>query len=135
MATTPWKPSSFLGLPEGIKRKYLAGYRGRFASKSQLPKKLAEGWEVVQFSPEDMKLLKPATIIDGKALTTSLEVRELILIRMPEDVAKSRDDFFKGLTDDALNTTVEKFKKETDVEGHGNRATGKIEINVGGKNG
>ena len=133
MTTTPWKPSSYLGIPEKIKTKYLTGYRGRFCSKSQLSKKLAEGWEVVSITAEDKKFLNPPTLIDGKPLTSEVHVRELILVRMPEELAKGRDKYFAEVTDGGLDSSVQRYKDGTQMGNHPACATGKIEVIHGNK--
>lgn len=113
--TQPWRPASLLSLPQVIKDKYLSGYRGRFVSKSQLSKKVLEGWEVVQMSPEDLELLSPATLIDGKPLGTNLQVRELILCRMLEETALAREEYFRSLIEGSESNQMGELRDSVDV--------------------
>ena len=100
-ATTPWTPASLLSIPDHLKEK---GMRYRFckADKSgNILKKQQEGWIVdqgLQRRVEEFYGAKPPTLDDGKSLDSSFAVREMLVMKMPEDRARSREAYFEKMS-------------------------------------
>lgn len=120
--TTPWKPAEVLKLPKK------PGFRQKWVREDIVDKFLAEGWKFV----EDKKkaLNPPKTIVDGASLSTTVRKRELVLMEMPEVLAKERDAYYKSLSDGALAGSVSEFKKVANEDG--GKSYGKVEIIGGG---
>lgn len=82
-----------------------AGFRYRWCDKdpANLDKKQAEGWEFVKSSKSSKPdATTPASSdIDyaDQTLTSLQEYRELIRMRLPEDIAEGRDEYYKEITD------------------------------------
>jgi hypothetical protein len=100
--TQPWKPASILQV--NMKSK---DHRPRWCRKDILDKKKLEGWEPIKWSDADAP---EKTIIDGSPMSAFVEKRGLILCRMPEEMAKSREKYYKEITDRALPEAIEQFK-------------------------
>ena len=103
--TQPWKPASILQVDMKSK-----DHRPRWCRKDILDKKKLEGWE--------------RTIIDGSPMGAFVEKRGLILCRMPEEMAKSREKYYKDMTDRALPGAVNEFKSSVD------KPTGTVTLTV-----
>lgn len=119
--TTPWKPAKILSMPKK------PGFRQKWVREDLTERFEAEGWKFV----EDRKkvLNTPKTIVDGVPLSTAVKKRELLLMELPEAVAKQREAYFKSLTDGALKASVQKFK-DTANEGSG-KSYGEVVIKGG----
>lgn len=127
--TTPWKPASLLQM-KGKE----AGWRYRWCARDTLDKKLAEGWEPVQAqkSPQGKDAaLGDITLVDGTRLTGIIIKRDLVYCRMPEEMAKSREEYYAKLTDGALQSKMDEFKKDTNIPGQGQLSYGSIKIDRG----
>ena len=88
------------------------GFRYRWCDKdpANLDKKQAEGWEFVSKSKQvDKPDATTASASDieyaDRTLTTLTEYRELIRMRLPEDIALERDAYFNNITDKQTSTT------------------------------
>ncbi|MGI9504395.1 MAG: hypothetical protein ACR2RE_15205 [Geminicoccaceae bacterium] len=90
-----WKPAQKLSLYQKQ-----PGFRYRWCDKSDpqnLAKKEAEGWFYV--NPETGAKAEHDNPGDsGASLTRASEYRELVLMALPESVAKERDAFFREKT-------------------------------------
>ena len=118
--TTPWKPASLLTL--GRKE---PGFRNRWCRKELIEKKLLEGWEVVRTSAKDAT--PEITLMDGTKLTGIIQKRNLILCRMPEELAIAREEYHTNLSDSAAEAPLREFEN---VAGKGN-FYGKKEVTHG----
>ena len=113
--TEPWKPASILTADK------LEGRRSRWVRKDQLEKRMSEGWV-----PREAKDTTPKTILDGSQQGSYVMKRNLILCDMPEAKAKSRDAYYKHLTDGAVEDSISKLKEKTQGGTYG-----KIEVTQG----
>ena len=107
--TTPWKPASRIEIPEHLK---IPGFRYRSCNTSQtgnIEKKKAEGWIVDKELSKKMEHI--ATIDDSKKLDGTTRFRELIVMRMPEEMAKSRDEYYAKRTVDPKKQAKDELKK------------------------
>lgn len=107
--SAPWKPASRIDIPEELK---IPGFRYRSCNTMQtgnIQKKLAEGWIVDKELSKKMEHV--ATVDDGKKLDGTTRFRELIVMRMPEEMAKSRDEYYAKRTIDPKRQAKDELKK------------------------
>lgn len=92
VVTTPWRPARLLELPTKLKK---AGMRPRWVrnTKANTLKKESEGWQYVKVPQEEKRLL-PKTIQDSLGIDGTVQVREMILMWMPEEMAISRNKYY-----------------------------------------
>lgn len=78
-------------------------FRYRWVNKddARIAKKMAEGWvHVNKESGISGEQVKPGKTEDGKPLTSGLqEYRELVLMALPEELGKARDEWVKKRTE------------------------------------
>lgn len=116
-----WKPAS---VTEVINKE--DGYRYRWANKNadNLAKKAAEGWETVSgITGDNANPLSSGRINDGKNLSSTQEKHDVILQRIPEDLALERDDYYQSETQRRTAGLTAHVKKEINKGGapaHGN---------------
>lgn len=110
-----WKPAS---VTDVINKE--AGYRYRWSEKStdNLFKKQAEGWETVNGLQGDaVKPDQPNRIDGGAKMTSIYEKHDLILQRIPEDLALERDAYYNNETARRTSGLTAHVKKEIGKEG------------------
>ena len=110
-----WKPAS---VTEVINKE--DGYRYRWANKNpdNLAKKEAEGWETVSKITSDKSLNVPSgKINDGANLSSIQEKHDVILQRLPEELALERDDYYQSETNRRTAGLTAHVKKEIGKEG------------------
>lgn len=118
-----WKPAS---VTDVVKKE--DGYRYRWVEKSpdNLYKKEAEGWEKVSGLTSDRaKSVDDGRVHSGKNLTSTHEKHDVMLYRMPEELAEARDDFVNEKTRRRTLGLTAGLKKEMREKGgnaplHGN---------------
>lgn len=128
--TTPWKPARVLDVPDSLKDK---NFRYRWCTTSKdgnIRKKLSEGWEVdtdLQNKLDELHGI-PKTLNDSRSSLggSNVQVREMILMRMPEERAKSRDEYYAKMTIDPPKAGKDELKKEMSKEGLGGQIYGSI---------
>lgn len=116
-----WQPASILDVFDKE-----PGFRYRVVEKSHrnLAKKIREGWEMVS------ALASPLTgnnaigngIDIGKSLTSVHEGHDYVIMRMPEELAKTRDDYINHENDRrtmALKRQTSEDVKKTGAPVHG----------------
>jgi len=118
MSTTPWKPADKLNIPDTLRKKYLSGYRGRFVRTANVYTKLQEGWQKVDLTSEEVKLIQSMTMEHGTPMGSHLQRGELILMRMPEEMAKSRQKYFEELTNIGVQGQISESAKEAAKSGN-----------------
>lgn len=128
--TTPWKPASFLDVPNEYRR---PGYLLRWKREDELERAKMEGWETVK-SKNPSNVAPQKTLIDGTPLSSVVHKRGLILCEMPVEVAEERKRFFDTLTNKGLEGSVKKYKDATNIDGS-ERAYGEVNIKIGSKEG
>lgn len=106
-----WKPASVTDVTDKE-----PGYRYRWANKTpdNLAKKEAEGWETVSkgTSADDAFAVDDGNVHTGKKLTSIYEKRDVILQRIPEDIALERDAYMNEKTKKRTIGLTAHFKKE-----------------------
>ena len=107
-----WTPPSSLDAPKAP-----AGYRHRwirvetmgFDDTKNVQGKLRSGWELVR--ADQYPGSEYPTITEGK-YKGMIGVGGLVLARIPEEIAKSRDEYFRSMTRDANEALELDLKKE-----------------------
>ena len=115
-----WKPAS---LNEFTNKE--AGYRYRMSRKDpeNLEKKAREGWENVDSTKT--KHVDAGRVDDGKPLTSVNEGKDWILQRIPEELAKERDEYYNAENERRVSGLTAHLKKDMKEKGgnapvHGN---------------
>lgn len=128
-ATTPWKPANRLDIPQKYKK---SGWIYRFCSSEEsrpgnITKKLQEGWivdkEVVPAMERDGVLPIMPTLNDGKRLDSTFKMRELIVMRIPQELADSRKKYYadrtnsveKGIQNDLRKNLGDQFNSKAEI--------------------
>ena len=107
-----WKPGNLLDLIDKE-----PGYRYRMClnDPANIRKKLNEGWQFVNnVTDPGTKHVKPDRIGDGAELG-NVGYRELIVMRLPEEMGKARDEYHKEITEGrqrGLRAMTQKRMKE-----------------------
>lgn len=102
-----WKPASVTDVTNKE-----PGFRYRWINKlpDNLAKKAAEGWETVSGVTSDKAKASPED--SGKNPTSVFEKRDLILARIPEEVALERDAYMSEKTQKRTLGLTAHLKKE-----------------------
>jgi len=102
--TASWKPGNTFDIPESMKEK---GFRYRFANPNKpgrIQKLSAEGWEI------DYELKKKGFynggIDDGRQIDGATYVGDLVVMKISEDKAMARDEYFRKLTKERTEGAV-----------------------------
>lgn len=105
-----WKPASVTDVTDKE-----AGYRYRWSNKSpdNLAKKEAEGWETVsKVTSDKVQEVDDRKIHSGKNLSSVHEKHDVVLQRMPEEVAQSRDEYMNNKTQKRTMGLTAHLRKE-----------------------
>jgi hypothetical protein len=88
-----------------------------------IQKKLDEGWEIVRKGIDGRhESISEGTLMDGAQLDNTVRKRNLILMRMPEELAKSREEYFAQRNKMMVQSKIRELKdeaKKADVEVYG----------------
>ena len=107
-----WTPPSSLDAPkapDGYRHRWIRVETMGFDDTKNVQGKLRSGWELVradEYPGEDYP-----TINDGK-YKGMIGVGGLVLARIPEEIAKSRDEYFRNMTRDANEALEHDLKRE-----------------------
>ncbi len=101
--TKPWEPAKIL---EVAKK---PNFRRKWVREDLVERFQDEHWILVDNKKKTIST--PKTVVDGVPLSTAVRKRELVLMEIPEAIAKERDAYFKSLSDGALSGSVQEFKK------------------------
>lgn len=117
-----WKPASVTDVVDKED-----GYRYRWSNKDgdNLAKKEAEGWETVSRLTSDKAKPSEERFQDGKNLSSTYEKHDVVLQRIPEELASERDAYFQNETQRRTAGLTAHLKKEIKEKGanapvHGN---------------
>lgn len=117
----PWRPASLLT----ARKKQ--GFRSRWVRKDLLEKRIEEGWTPRQSNIKSRVDSMEQTLIDGRPLSTYVVKRNLVLCDIPEELAASRDAYYKKLASSGLQGVKADFTQNTKIDGEG-YGYGKIEV-------
>lgn len=113
-----WAPASLLDSITGLDRKH---WRYKWCDKDQanLSKKQAEGWEFCsQLKGDKVEHERPGTMIEGSEMTPSMtEYRDLVLMKMPEEMAKARDEYYAQRTKEHASNPSDKLRSDATAMG------------------
>jgi len=107
-----WTPPSSLDAPkapDGYRHRWIRVETMGFDDTKNVQGKLRTGWELVradEYAGSDYPV-----ITDGK-YKGMIGVGGLVLARIPEEIAKSRDEYFRNMTRDANEALEHDLKKE-----------------------
>lgn len=116
--TVSWKPAKILEILESFKD---PRFVYRWADKDKMGnirKKLSEGWEIDTTLTKKLANL-PKTLQDGSNLDSTFQVRELIVMRIPKELAAARNKFYSERGEGALKKEKDKFKDVAGEHGYG----------------
>ena len=112
----PWTPPSSLDAPKapaGFVHRWIRTESQGFQDMANVSKKLREGWEFVR--SEEIKNSAGdhdyPVISEGK-YAGLIGVGGLVLARIPEEIVKSRSEYFKRITQDRINAIDADLMKE-----------------------
>ena len=112
----PWAPPSSLDAPpapDGYVHRWIRVESMGFQDTANVSKKMREGWEFVRAEEITNKFGKNQypVIHDGK-YAGLIGVAGLVLARIPEEIVKSRAEYFKRITQDRINAIDSDLMKE-----------------------
>jgi len=112
----PWAPPSSLDAPpapEGFVHRWIRVESMGFQDTANVSKKMREGWEFVRSEEIVSRFGKNQypVIHDGK-YAGLIGVAGLVLARIPEEIVKSRAEYFKRITQDRINAIDSDLMKE-----------------------
>lgn len=93
-ATAPWKQAENPWVPDRFRVNKRSGFRNKFITPDNLEKRIDEGWKVADAKDYGIHREQDEGQVDGM-----VRRRGMILVEMPEELAKQRDEFFSNLTD------------------------------------
>jgi hypothetical protein len=125
-----WKPARLLDIPEHMKD---PAFTYRWVDKDKpgnVRKKLSEGWEI------DKKLTKrlnegdmTSTIEDGRSIDGTMGIRELVVMRIPRELAEARNEFYQSRSE--TSTQDKDGELRGTIKGIGGETYGNIEERKG----
>lgn len=94
------------------------GYRYRWVNKDpdNLAKKKAEHWEYVD-STSDSATAPGVRMGDENNLTSVYEKRDVVLMRIPEEIAQGRDEYMNKKADSRIAAVTKQTKADLEKEG------------------
>lgn len=97
--TTPWKPAKKLDIPADLKDPNFIYRFVNSKTEGNEIKKRQEGWEFddIILSKMQERGLLPArrALNDGTPLATTYTIREMVLMRIPKEMAESRNAYYR----------------------------------------
>lgn len=118
--TTPWKPARVLDIPERLKDpRFTYRFVNTQRDGNEL-KKLQEGWEFdhkLAQKLNEMYYGGQKTLRDGTPIGSTHKVRELIVMRMPKEMADSRNKFYADKANRAFTDYRGQLKNNITAEG------------------
>jgi hypothetical protein len=112
----PWAPPSSLDAPpapDGYVHRWIRVESMGFQDTANVSKKMREGWEFVRSEEIISRFGKNQypIIHDGK-YAGLIGVAGLVLARIPEEIVKSRAEYFKRITQERINAIDSDLMKE-----------------------
>lgn len=103
-----WRPAAPLALKS---RDPSFRMKWGYTDPARMMRAQAEGW--VPADPGDAVHDRPSGIDAGKGTPSSIvEYRDMVLLKMPEELAKERDAYYREAATTQLNTIKTRAKKE-----------------------
>jgi hypothetical protein len=112
-ANQPWRPASILTTSR------LPGMRPRWVRKDLLEKRIEEGWQP-RLSDSKSRIESPEkTIVDGMPLSRFVVKRNMVLCDIPEDLAQSREKYYRDINDAGLVARKTELANQTGGQSYG----------------
>ena len=112
----PWTPPSSLDAPpapDGYVHRWIRTESMGFQDTANVSKKMREGWEFVRAEEIKNQLGDHSYPVIAQGNYAGLiGVAGLVLGRIPEEIAQSRAEYFKGITQDRVNAVDNDLMKE-----------------------
>lgn len=117
--TAPWRPARKLDIPEHLKN---PAFVYRWCDKNKpgnIQKKMSEGWEVDKELSRKLTAIATRTLNDGSPLDGTAQIAELIVMRMPKEMAASRNEYYAKRSEMATKEAQEDLKRRTGGQAYG----------------
>jgi len=116
MKKTTWTPPSSLDAPpapNGYAHRWIRTSVAGFEDTANVTKKLREGWDFVRADEvtNDPNLSKYPILKTGE-YSGCIGIGGLVLARIPEEILKSRAEYFSRITQDQMNAVDNDLMKE-----------------------
>ena len=121
-ASEPWAPAKILEVSKK------PGYRRKWVREDLVDRFLSEQWTFVD--PADVSSPNLTDVDGAPSDGTRVQKRELVLMEITEELALSREEYYKKQTDGALAGSIKDFKDL--ANSGGGKSYGKVEIHKGG---
>ena len=116
---TDWKPASLLDVPKWVNELF-PDHGLRWCSKSGIDKKMLEHWTPVILDGTKIETEFRPTMIDGARTDSTVQVREMILMKLPRSLMAKRKAYFEARTKDLLQVKLESDNEAAKAEGSKN---------------
>ena len=121
-----WKPARVLEVPENRKNPGVVHYWADKSDQGRIEEMEAEGWVVDCKAPTRTE--HPETIKDGRNLDSTVQRRELILMKMPKEVAEARRKYFEEKNNSALKASVDHYRNQVKDQDGRPLSYGKVQV-------
>jgi len=111
-----WRPASLLDVPQWVKDMF-PDHGLRWCSKREIDKKLLEHWTTVVVDGTKVETEFRPTMVDGARTDSTVQVREMILMKLPRLIMAKRTAYFEGRTKDLLQSKLEADNEEAQRDG------------------
>ncbi|MCR4288282.1 MAG: hypothetical protein NUW09_09760 [Deltaproteobacteria bacterium] len=108
--TTSWKPARILDIPAEYKNPAFVYRWCNKMKEGNIAKKKAEGWVIDNEITK--KMSATLTIEDGKPLDGTMNVRELVVMKLPKEQAAARAEFYASKSDAAMADAKAHYKQQ-----------------------
>lgn len=117
--TAPWRPARVLDIPEHLKN---PAFTYRWCDKNKpgnIQKKMSEGWEIDKELSRKLTAIATRTVNDGTPLDGTAQIRELVVMKMPKEMAASRNEYYAKRSEMATKEAQEDLKRKTGGQAYG----------------
>lgn len=117
--TTPWRPARILDIPEHLKN---PAFVYRWCDKNKpgnIQKKMSEGWEIDKELSRKLTAIATRTVNDGTPLDGTAQIRELVVMKIPKEMAASRNEYYAKRSEMATKEAQEDLKRKTGGQAYG----------------
>lgn len=118
--TAPWRPAKRLAIPENMKNPNFVYRFVNTKKEGNELRKLDEGWEYDKELSAKLKergLASIRSLEDGTPLDSHYRIRELIVMRMPKEMAESRNKYYQDKTKIDTARMKQGMRSQMRVEG------------------
>ena len=132
-ARSVWKPANIIEIPERFKDPNFRYRCVNFKHEGRVMQKENEHWEVDKYIVPKMRAegyfgVSQSSLQDGRPMDDTLRFRELIVMRIPKEIAEERKAYYAGL--DAMKNQL--GNEDDDLHAKtGGRSYGDIKVKRG----